>query len=79
VGIIEVKYKAHKDQIPEVIRKAETFRMNLPQYQHCRIYLGLASMAFDPELEQECIEEGIAIIKQVGDAVVICDKHLKVF
>jgi hypothetical protein len=36
-------------------------------------------MSFYPELEQECIKEGIAVIKQVGDAIVINDKHLKVF
>jgi len=36
-------------------------------------------MSFYPELEQECINEGIAIIKQVRDTVVINDKHLKVF
>ena len=28
-------------------------------------------MVFYPELEQECIEQGIAVIKQVGDTVLI--------
>jgi hypothetical protein len=36
-------------------------------------------MAFYPELEQECIDQGIAIIKQVGDMVIIKDEHLRVF
>jgi hypothetical protein len=36
-------------------------------------------MAFYPELEQECINQGIAIIQQVGDNVIINDAHLKVF
>jgi hypothetical protein len=36
-------------------------------------------MAFYTELEEECINEGIAVIKQIGDSVVINDKHLKVF
>jgi len=43
------------------------------------IYLGLATLVFYPELEQECINQGIAIIKQVGDTVVICDEHLKAY
>jgi len=30
-------------------------------------------------LEQECIDQGIAVIKQRGEAVIIYDKHLKVF
>jgi hypothetical protein len=79
LGIIEVKFKAHINDIPKIVRKAETFRMNFPEYKEHQIYLGLATMSFYLELEQECINEGIAVIKQVGDSVVINDKHLKVF
>jgi hypothetical protein len=79
VAIIEVKYKAHVNDISGILKKAETFRILFPDYKDFRIYLGLASMSFYPELEQKCINEGIAIIKQVGDSVVINDKHLKVF
>ena len=79
VALIEVKYKAHVNDIPTVLKKAETFRILFPNYKDYKIYLGLASMSFYPELEQECIKEGIAVIKQSGDTVVINDKHLKVF
>ena len=79
VALIEVKYKAHLNDIPEILKKAETFRILFPNYKDVKIYLGLASMSFYPELEEECIENGIAIIKQVGDTVVINDKHLKIF
>ena len=79
IGIIEIKFKAHENDIPKILRKAETFRINFPDYKNHKIYLGLATMAFYPELEQECRNEGIAIIKQVGDTVVINDEHLKVF
>ena len=79
VGIVEVKYKAHENDIPKVLKKAVTFKANHPNYAHHQIYLGLASMAFYPTVEQECIHQGIAVIKQVGDMVVINDTHLKVF
>jgi hypothetical protein len=79
MGIIEVKFKAHNNDIEQVLRKAVTFRSNFPKYATHRIYLGLASMSFYPELEQKCIENGIAIIKQVGETVVINDEHLKTF
>jgi hypothetical protein len=79
IGIVEVKYKAHETDIPKVLRKAETFRVNFPKYDQHQVYIGLASLAFYPELEKKCINQGIAIIKQVGDSVVINDKHLKVF
>ena len=79
IAIIEVKYKGRKDHVPKLIQKAESFRVNYPKYAHHQIYLALAAMAFDPETEQECADAGVAIIRQVGDTVVICDAHLKVF
>ena len=79
IGIIEVKYKAHENDIPIVVKKADTFRVNYPCFSNHQIYLGLASMAFYGELEEACINQGIAIIKQVGDTVVINDAHLKMF
>ena len=79
IGIIETKYKAHENDIPKIVKKAETFRINFPEYAGHQVYLGLATMAFYPELEQLCISEGIAIIKQAGDTVVVNDEHLKVF
>ena len=79
VAIIEVKYKAHINDIPTVLKKAETFRILFPNYKDFKIYLGLSSMSFYPQLEQECIAQGIAIIKQVGNTVVINYTNLKAF
>ena len=79
VGIIEVKFKAHTDHIPKVLNKALTFRENFPYYAGHQVYLGLATLSFDTNVEQECIHHGIAVIKQVGDTVVINDEHLKVY
>jgi hypothetical protein len=79
VGIIEVKFKAHENDIPKCLRKAETFRVNYPNYKNHQVYLALASMAFYPELEEQCRDNGIAIIKQVGDHVVVWDEHLKAY
>ena len=79
VGIVEIKYKAHEKDVQEVLGKVNTFRSNFPKYKNHTIYLGLASMAFYPELEQICKDNGIAIIKQAGDLIVINDEHLKAF
>ena len=79
VGIVETKFKAHVNDIPKVLKKADTFRLNFPKYENHKVYLGLASMAFYPKLEEECVKQGIAIIKQVGEMVIINDDHLKAF
>ena len=79
VGLVEVKFKAHENDIPQVLKKVKTFRANFPKYKNHKVYLGLATLSFYPELEEECIKQGIAIIKQAGETVVINDKHLKAF
>ena len=65
--------------ISKVLKKVSSFKTNFPKYQNHKVYLGLATMAFYPELEEECIRQGIAVIKQVGDTIIINDKHLKAF
>ena len=79
VGLVEVKFKVHENDIPKVLKQANTFRANFPKYKNHKVYLGLATLSFYPELEEACIKQGIAIIKQVGETVVINDKHLKAF
>jgi len=79
VAIIEVKYKIKIEHIKKVLKKPETFRILFPHYKDYKIFLALASMSFSKGLEEECKNKGIAIIKQVGDTIVIYDKHLKTF
>jgi len=79
VGIIEAKFKLRQKNIPQILRKAVTFRENFPEYAHLNIYLGVAALTFDPVAEQECIDKGLAIIKQIGDNVVIYDEHIRIF
>ena len=80
ICVVEVKYKADSsDLIKKVLRKATTFRANFPQHSNKTIYLALAALSFHPITERECIDNGIAIIKQVGDAVAIYDENIKKF
>ena len=79
VAIVEVKFKVQEKDIDKILKKAETFRVLFPVYKEFGIYLGLASLVFPSHLEQECIKKGIAIIKQIGDKVVINDERLKVY
>jgi len=79
LAIIEVKFKAREKNIAQVLKKAETFKILSPYYKDFKIYLGLAALTFDSGVEEECIEKGIAVIKQMGDAVVINDENLKTF
>ena len=78
-GIIEVKYKARKDDIKQVLKKVNTFRINFPEHKNHKVYLALAAYSFNENLERECLRQGIAVIKQVGDVVIILDNQVKAF
>ena len=79
VAIIEVKFRARDKHIDHIIKKVKYFRARFPEYKNHQLYLGLASMVFDENIEDMCKEHGIAIIKQVGDTVVIHDENLRRF
>jgi hypothetical protein len=79
VGIIEVKYKGKPEHISEVLKKADSFRVNYPRYVNHQIYLAFAAMSFEDDVENTCHRIGIAIVKQIGNAVVIVDDKLAVF
>ena len=51
-GIIEVKYRARKDDIPKALKKAKTFRINFPEYRNHKIYLALAALTINSTLER---------------------------
>ena len=79
VVIIEIKYKACKNDIYDIIRKAETFRDWFPEYVDHKIYLGLAGMSFLKNTVKNAQDKGIAIIRQRGDKTVVNDKNLKAY
>ena len=79
VAIVEVKFRARDKHVDQVLKKVKPFRDRFPEYKNHHLYLGLASMVFDEDIEYKCKEKGIAVIKQVGDAVIIYDDNLKIF
>jgi len=79
VCIVEVKYKADSSDVIQVLHKERTFRANFPEHRDKKLYLALASMSFHKLTEKACKDNGIAIMKQAGDSVVIHDENLKVF
>jgi len=78
-AIIEIKYRAKRDDIKGLLKKAGDFRKVMPEYSNLKLYLGIASLSFRKITEQNIMKEGIAVIKQVGDKMVVYDKNLKVF
>jgi len=80
VALIECKYKAHINDVEKLITKqVDSFKKVFKGYAHHKFYLGIASFSFYPELEKYAKENGVAILKQKGDVVVIEADHLKAY
>ena len=79
VVIIEIKYSAEKKHVGWLLEEVAVFKQLFPQYANFDLYVGLAALHFEEGAEKEAIKNGIAIIKQVGENMVIYDAHLKVF
>ena len=80
IALIECKYKAHENDVKKLIdKKVNSFRILHPDYKDYKIYLGIASFSFYPELEQYAKENGVAILKQKGELVEIEAENLKVY
>ena len=77
--IIEVKFRVRDKHVDNVKKKIKPFRERFPEYKNHKIYLGLASMVFDDEIADKCMNNGIAVIRQVGGNVEIYGENLKTF
>ena len=70
IALIECKYKAHENDLRKLIdKKVDNFKELFPYYNDFKIYLGLASFSFYPELEDMAKQNGVAILKQKGDII----------
>lgn len=80
IAIIECKYKAHENDLKKLVEsKVANFRELSPDYANYKIYCGLGSFSFYPELEQQAQDLGVAILKQKGDVMEINAEHIKVY
>ena len=78
-AIIEIKFKARKNDFQQLLKQVASFRDEFPQYRTHRIYLGMAALTFEDDVEKELKAEGVAIFKQDGETMVMTDENLKTF
>ncbi len=80
IALIECKSKAHENDLVKLIeKKASNFKELFPYYKDYKIYLGLASFCFYDSLEEMAKLNGVAVLKQKGDVLVIEADNLKVY
>ena len=80
IALIECKYRAKEEDVVKLIeKKVGNFRLLFPSYADHTIYLGIASFSFDARIEKFAKENGVAMLKQKGEVVVIEADNLKAY
>ncbi len=69
IAIIEVKYKAHIEDIKKLERKFNNFKKLYPIYKDYKLYGAMASFYFNTETKDELLEQGYFVLERSGDLI----------
>ena len=69
IAVIEVKYKAHINDLDKLDRKVANFKKLFPIYKDYDLYGGLASFNINDDAKQEALSRGYFVLQRRGDIV----------
>lgn len=79
VGIIEVKYKAHQNDLDKLERKMRHFKKLFPIYGAYKLYGAIASFHINDDAKLEALERGFFVLQRSGEVVhTDCSENLMV-
>ena len=69
IGIVEVKYNAHTNDLDKLDRKMKHFKKLFPIYQNYKQYGAIASFHINDEAKKEALRRGYFVLQRSGDLV----------
>jgi hypothetical protein len=69
IAIVEVKYKAHFNDIKKLERKFNNFKKLFPIYKEYKLYGALASFYMSQDTKNELLEQGFFAVERHGDLI----------
>jgi len=69
VAIVEVKYKAHENDLDKLDRKMQNFKKLFPIYQNYKQYGAIASFQINDTAKREALKRGYFVLQRSGDLV----------
>lgn len=70
VFVIEVKYKAHEQDLERLLKKkAVNFRKLFPMYSQYRHHYGLATFHIHEQLKEQALSRGVTVLQRKGDVI----------
>lgn len=79
VALIEVKYKAHINDLEQAQSKVASYRRWRPEHKDYKVYTGLASFSVPPEVANAAHELGIFVLQRKGDVIEVDAQRMKAF
>ena len=79
IGIVEVKYKVHENDLSKLDRKMRNFKTLFPIYENYKLYGAIASFHINDDAKKEALERGFFVLQRKGEVVQTdCSEHLMV-
>ena len=79
IGIVEVKYKAHENDLGKLERKMRNFKALFPVYENYKLYGAIASFHINDDAKKDALERGFFVLQRKGEIVQTdCSEHLMV-
>ncbi|MCX7095848.1 MAG: hypothetical protein NTY50_20710 [Methylobacter sp.] len=69
VGIIEVKYKAHENDLDKLERKMRNFKKLFPVYNNYKLYGAIASFHINNDAKSKALARGFFVMQRSGKVV----------
>jgi len=69
IGIVEVKYKAHENDLDKLDRKMKNFKKLFPIYQNYKQYGAIASFHINDDAKREALRRGYFVLQRSGHLV----------
>ena len=70
IAIIEVKYKAHKNDLDRLLhKKYENFKKLFPEYSNFKHHLALASFKIHDDVKEKALEQGVMVLQRRGKLI----------
>jgi len=69
IAIVEVKYKAHIEDVKKLERKFNNFKKLFPIYKDYKLYGAMASFHFNQDTKDELLRQGYFIVERSGNLI----------
>ena len=69
IGIIEVKYKVHENDLGKLERKMRNFKTLFPWFSDYKLYGAIASFHINDDAKKAALERGFFVLQRKGEVV----------